>query len=62
MSFNSGAQLDTSQVTGGGGGVRGGVNQESWTRGSSTSRQKWFLADYQSGNLNNCDTFATDNL
>lgn len=36
MSFNSGAQLDTSQVTGGGGGVRG-------------------------GNLNNCDTFATDN-
>ena len=42
--------------------ARGQVTPETWTHGSSESRQRWFITGYQSGNLNNCDTFATNNL
>jgi uncharacterized protein len=40
----------------------GRVDQESWTHGSSASREKWFTTGYHSGDLNTCDTFATNDL
>jgi predicted metalloprotease len=40
----------------------GRVNQDSWTHGSSESRQRWFVTGYESGNVNTCDTFATNDL
>ena len=39
-----------------------GVNQESWTHGSSESRERWFLTGHKGGNVNQCDTFATNDL
>jgi len=38
------------------------VNQESFTHGSSQQRVKWFRIGLQTGQVQACDTFATQNL
>jgi predicted metalloprotease len=36
----------------------GRIDPESWTHGSAEQRTGWFTTGYQSGNPDDCDTFA----
>ncbi len=39
-------------------GTPGGVNPESFTRGTSEQRMSWFRTGFESGDPNACNTFA----
>jgi predicted metalloprotease len=39
--------------------TQGRVDPESWTHGSAEQRVAWFTTGYRSGNVNDCDTFAS---
>lgn len=38
------------------------VSPESWTHGSSEMRTRWFTRGFNSGDINTCDTFKTNQL
>ncbi len=38
--------------------TQGQVTEESWTHGSSAQRRHWFTVGYETGKLDECDTFA----
>ncbi|MEO7753258.1 MAG: neutral zinc metallopeptidase [Terracoccus sp.] len=40
----------------------GRVTPESWTHGSSTARMKWFKQGYDTGDINQCNTFGVDKV
>ena len=42
--------------------MQGRVTPENWTHGSSEARQKWFLQGYQTGDLNQCNTFGVETV
>jgi len=40
----------------------GTVSPESWTHGSSEQRVRWFMAGFNAGNIQACDTFSASRL
>jgi len=42
--------------------VQGRVTPETWTHGSAQARMKWFTQGYETGDLNQCNTFGVDTV
>jgi predicted metalloprotease len=42
--------------------VQGQVSPESWTHGSAAKRQEWLLRGFETGDPNQCNTFAAGAL
>ncbi|WP_287158259.1 neutral zinc metallopeptidase [Euryhalocaulis sp.] len=42
--------------------AQGRVTPDSFTHGSAEQRQRWFMAGYDSGAMDSCDTFAAERL
>ena len=42
--------------------TQGRVTPENWTHGSAAARQKWFLQGYETGDINQCNTFGVQNV
>jgi predicted metalloprotease len=38
--------------------TQGRIDPESWTHGSAEQRRSWYLRGFQSGDLDECDTFS----
>ena len=42
--------------------TQGRVTPENWTHGSAESRQKWFMTGFQTGDINQCNTFGVSRV
>ncbi len=42
--------------------TQGRVTPESWTHGSAQARQNWFMQGYQTGDINQCNTFGVETV
>lgn len=42
--------------------TQGQVNKESWTHGSAEQRMRWFRTGFDTGSLEDCDTFAASTV
>jgi predicted metalloprotease len=42
--------------------AQGRVTPESWTHGSAQARQSWFTQGYETGDINQCNTFGVDRV
>ncbi len=42
--------------------TQGRVTPENWTHGSAEARQNWFLQGYETGDINQCNTFGVDRV
>ncbi len=42
--------------------MQGRVTPETWTHGSAAARQKWFMTGYQTGDIQQCNTFGVSRV